>query len=391
MPPESPPLGSVPARRQFENIQSKLQAVNRTLKQLQEMPARPTSIVDRAEELQRKASTLGMRVQKVWSELEQPLHGVARQIEPLDQRARQVRQQWQALKRQAEQSEQHLENLRKSAKAAPADNKQIQDEIRAVEHQHQSNIVSFNSTDATLRSADDAVVNFRKTQQEEQAKFERIAESPLASLNEARKEADQLNEDSKALYDEATKDRTLAAVGEAVDSNRQQFIAALAHHQSEARKLFWFMLASSTAFAGLVVLSFLMLPSTAIASDGKTDWAHVLVVLGGRLSIILGAAWLVAFVGKLHSRHSQQAVSYQDRLAGIDVIGMMLQHGTQTTRDVTLKRMTEFYLTQEDNAFRDPPTRDATLKDVSRLLTTVTEPVSKAVESIATSISKGKG
>lgn len=118
---------------------------------------------------------------------------------------------------------------------------------------------------------------------------------------------------------------------------------------------------------------------------------QILMVLGGRLSIIAGGAWVIGFLGKLHSRHSQQAVSYQDRLAGMDVIRMILQHGSHDTSNATLRRMTDFYLTQEDNAFRDPPSRDPNLNDVRKLLTTITEPVGKAVESVAAGIGKAKG
>lgn len=389
MPPESPSSGSIGARRQFDNIVNKVNALDRTINQLQALPGLPSSIVDRLEELSRTKTDLYIGVRNKWQAEEKELGETVNALPQLEQRTQQLRQNQEPQNARVEQVKRQVAEHRTAVERNPSDNT-IRATLNALEKQFTELTENLGAHNAALQKADSSLAELKTRRANQERDFEKFATTPLPEFDLARQKVDQLLEDARRLYDEATRNRSLAAAGETVATNTAQFKSALAHHQGQARNLFWLTLASAIAFAAFIAIVFLHAPTGEMtaASDGKIDWPHALVVLGGRLSIVIGGGWLVTFIGRLHSRHSQQSVSYQDRLAGMDVIGLLLQHGTQETRDAMMKRITEFYLSQDDNAFRDLPTREPSLRDVERLLRSVTKPVAEAVKAVGGKLSK---
>jgi hypothetical protein len=399
MPEEQSSDKSRGAERQYQNIDSKLGAFQRTIQRLLEFPGLPAAIVDRVVELNQRQGPIRLKANGIW-------HPINQTLSQADQLAREVKQRLEPHQRALEQTKQQLTSLEDSLEEARKNrdvqpqNPGLQSQVNNFEGSAKQLREQRETREEALRATTQVIGETELAAQIARRNFDEAARTPSAELDAARKEVDELLEEAAALYDEATRNRTLAAAGETVTANAAQFIVALKHHQKQASNFFWATCLGALAFVVFVLVSFVS-PPQCVASLGSplvassnvngVDWPHVLVVLGGRLSIIIGAGWLVVFLGKLHARHSQQAVSYQDRLAGLDVIGMMLQHGTQATREKTLERMTSFYLTQDDNAFRDPPTREPSLRDVERLLRTITKPVGEAVKAVAGPVRRAKG
>jgi hypothetical protein len=84
----------------------------------------------------------------------------------------------------------------------------------------------------------------------------------------------------------------------------------------------------------------------------KATLIMILIQLGGKLTLIFAFGWLIQFLGGLHSKHSQQAVIYQDRLAGLTTAELIITAGRTSTREQILKEMAETYLSDKENAFK---------------------------------------
>ena len=213
---------------------------------------------------------------------------------------------------------------------------------------------------------------------------------PEMRLDQARSEMDSVMGLAAALYKEAIAGRSLAEAGVAtVEVNRTEFESARNYHRQQARRLYWATLIGAGLFLCAVWIVFgnhatpawlgdlvknappEPAPSTENASESVPVWILAFLLFGGRLSVLLGAGWLVVFFGRLHSRHAQQAISYQDRVAGLDAAKMIIHYGSPAGREETLRRMVSTYLALDDNAFKDEEkaTNDP-VQEVSRVART---------------------
>lgn len=378
----------------------RLNSVSQTLGQIQKLAGLSNPQIDRLDEHLREREETVRQVSKILDDARKPIAQIERNAQRTEQKVNEVRQQLEGHNTSMLDLENNINLATSTLQAKPTD-ANLQQQLQGYNEQKQRAAMQRASIEEQLLHRENEATVAKGKLDAAMRQVDEALEARRGELEGYRAAAEQLSDRSRALYEEVTKGRTLAETGEMIDVNADQFDKAMTHHRDEARLLLVATLAAVLVLAYAVFKVFNLdhaaelvpkvVPKGSILEFPKPGLDHVLMVFGGRISVVAGAAWVVAFLGKLHARHSQQAVSYQDKKAGLGVIGVLVQHGTQETREATMKRMTEFYFTQDDNAFREPPTREATLKDVRKLLTTMTEPVGKAVESIATGIGKAKG
>lgn len=85
----------------------------------------------------------------------------------------------------------------------------------------------------------------------------------------------------------------------------------------------------------------------------KIVFIKTILKITGRLSIVGILVWLIVFVGKLHSKHNKQYISYQDRLSGLSAAELIITAGRTATREKVLLEMTDSYLSLKHNAFNE--------------------------------------
>lgn len=236
---------------------------------------------------------------------------------------------------------QSLSDGQDAAGLSPELREKLAAELRALE----ANALSCVSAE---RAAEAEYEHYTGLDQEYRAKRDLDLEAHLAALM-------GLVEKARRLHEEATRGDSLAEKGqERIEARRTEFEDALRYHREQARLLLWFA-GVATVLALLAAAWLFGLFGAAVVAPRSggpelADWVH----LGGRLSLVFGAGAAVNFLGILHSRHAQQAVWYQDRLAGLDLAVMLLHYGTSGTREEILRQMTKTYLECSKNAFVKP-------------------------------------
>lgn len=216
-------------------------------------------------------------------------------------------------------------------------------------------------------------------------------EALRAYLEEIGPRVDELLGDGHRLLKEANAQKTVENQGrETFEVNRKEFQAGLRHHRIYAAWLLVVMLVLLAALAGAVKLLIVDDLRSPPWVDESTHWIETAVLVLGRFTVVWGLGWLLVFVGKLQGQHSQQAVTYQDRLAGIDAAALVLHYGTDSkVREEMLGRFVEAYISGDANAFRpqkpEPHKRrgESTVKELASEL----EPLAKAVEPIVKAVS----
>ncbi|WP_437709702.1 hypothetical protein WMF45_34635 [Sorangium sp. So ce448] len=240
--------------------------------------------------------------------------------------------------------------------------------------------------ESSLRSATEELLEVDGQIRAAEASRKEIVAKPSAELSRLGAELDEFMRHANALHKEATAGRSLAEAGVAtVEVNRGEFEKAREYHRGQAG---WaiVVLALGTAYAGLVVIW--IFGDVAHLSGQQFDSgvgtiASLALLLSGRFSVLLGIGYLLVFAGKLHSRHSQQAVLYQDRLAGLDAAKMIIHYGSTSVREEILKRMTTTYLSLDTNAFQPPPVvRHGlfTTRDVTRIARATSDVIGAATK-----------
>ncbi len=113
----------------------------------------------------------------------------------------------------------------------------------------------------------------------------------------------------------------------------------------------------------------------------KATVIMILIQLGGKLTLIIAFGWLIQFLGGLHSKHSQQAIIYQDRLAGLTTAELIITAGRTSTREQILKEMADTYLSDKENSFKPKEKQrheeTASKKDLVTLLKSTIESFKK--------------
>jgi hypothetical protein len=248
-----------------------------------------------------------------------------------------------------------------------------------------------------IAQLEERIEGARLTVAKGQQEMARINQARIANAREAaavlpalREEVDALLSDTVALYERLQDRRQLTAADNVVTKNREEFAEARTYHRERAVNLLWGAVAVPFLLAALVVANLIWGEKLRLVTpEGHVDWPLVLLVFGGRISIVAALAWLVAFLGRLHARHSQQAVSYQNRLAALDIATMLLQHDRAEGRSATLRQMSAFYLTKGDNAFLGADPKELAPHDVEKWVKAVTGPMEGIVKALGRSDSKG--
>lgn len=125
---------------------------------------------------------------------------------------------------------------------------------------------------------------------------------------------------------------------------------AVAHHRSQARRIFWVMI--GTAAVSIVVVIYESMHQSASVGGQSTSCGQLAAaLLAGRLPVVAGAGGLVACLGRLHRRHTQQAVYYEDRLVGLHASGVIVSCASTEGREQVLQQMATTLLSLNANAF----------------------------------------
>ncbi|TGM25418.1 hypothetical protein [Leptospira meyeri] len=85
----------------------------------------------------------------------------------------------------------------------------------------------------------------------------------------------------------------------------------------------------------------------------KIIFIKTILKITGRISIVGILVWLIVFIGKLHSKHNKQYISYQDRLSGLSAAQLIITAGGSSTREKVLLEMSDSYLSLNHNAFNE--------------------------------------
>lgn len=107
---------------------------------------------------------------------------------------------------------------------------------------------------------------------------------------------------------------------------------------------------------------------------------YVFSKLTGKISILIGLAWLIKFLGQLHNKHSHQFVIYQDRLSGLNTAQFILSSGNSEVREKVIYQMVETYLSLHENAFKNQNNSKTTHNLKIRDLKKITENIKDIVK-----------
>lgn len=208
---------------------------------------------------------------------------------------------------------------------------------------------------------------------------DQLRTQPSEQLDAAAADLDDLIVRARTLYQEAISSQSLAVAGAAtIDVNRDEFKQGRDYHRNQAIWMLILLGLATAAASTAVYFLFVEFPThlpvngehPVPTSDASRLWLEGALLLGGRFSVLLGIGWLLVYIGTMHARHAQQAIWYQDRLAGLDAAKMVLHYGSLPARENLLNQLVTTYLSAETNAFRDPPTirADGSMDEVVRLM-----------------------
>ncbi|MFA9214255.1 MAG: hypothetical protein ACEQSR_10480 [Candidatus Methylacidiphilales bacterium] len=165
------------------------------------------------------------------------------------------------------------------------------------------------------------------------------------------------------LYREATTQNIVSnRVSSLTKNDSSEFKASLQYHKKQSLMFLW-VLGLLTLISILVVFCIFTFDNNKLFPKNFTDLIKdddsyktliilLLIQLGGKITIIFGLGWLIKFVGTLHSKHSQQAIIYQDRIAGLSTAELIITSSRTSIRDLVLKQMSETYLSDKENSFK---------------------------------------
>ena len=320
------------AKRDYQSLQMKQEVLNNTIGRIFNTPGLPPEQLDQAVALRHQAQVLSEQIGTEWNALNEPIKVARRRRD-------------------------ELKNQRSKARDV-AEQGRIASEVSKAEG-------DMNSAEAVL-------------------------EKPSAAIAALHDVADALIEAVRRLYLEVTSESTIEAEGRAAfEVNKAEFEAGRDHHRTEARILLATM--GILLAGGLGALYLLLFHNNADWTTlAEAKWPRAALVIIGRFTVLAGMAWLLVFLGRLHSQHSQQAVTYQDRLAGLDAAALVLHYGANLkVREEMLGRFVEAYISGDANAFRpqkaEPHERrgESTVKELASEL----GPLAKAVEPIVKAVS----
>lgn len=191
-----------------------------------------------------------------------------------------------------------------------------------------------------------------------QEKAKAKAEIPLfqAQAAEARAELNpaltDIAEESRLLVEEIRGLHALVSGNPIEEKVRERFVVnrtelekGRKHHQDQSYLMLFALLA--LVLSG-IVFAFLFFKEDVPGGPPEVLVLHATL----RVSVLFAIGWLAAFVGRQYSRHSEQSVSYTDRLAALDAIDLVLEFGAPASKEESLRLLIQAYLSERSNAFR---------------------------------------
>lgn len=192
----------------------------------------------------------------------------------------------------------------------------------------------------------------------------------------------ELHDNIKALYTNVKDESSFSAkLYDKITIDKNEFTEALKHHKSKSNTTLYILGAASLLSLILILFVFALFPaifsSTEEKNSGKVQaaqdigntipektnsvsgqwqdsaawWSKIILNFSGKFALLFALAWMLKFIGDLHSRHVAQSIIYQDRLAALSTIDVITIGANTQTREKILLKMSETYLNLENNAF----------------------------------------
>lgn len=168
---------------------------------------------------------------------------------------------------------------------------------------------------------------------------------PSPTLTDIAEESRLLVEEVRELHALVLGNPIETTARERFEVNRTELEGARKHHQNQSYLMLFALLA--LVMAG-IVFAFLFFKEE--VREGTPVAMALRATL--RVSVLFAIGWLAAFIGRQYSRHSEQSVSYTDRLAALDAIDLVLEYGAPGSKEESLRLLIQAYLSERSNAFR---------------------------------------
>lgn len=173
-----------------------------------------------------------------------------------------------------------------------------------------------------------------------------------ALLTEIEGVQNQLVETEKSIRGEEVTKKALQGIA----SHKAGFEGAMKYHKRMSQGVL-FALAVVLIAGCVFLLFFITKPALTLDPSSSPQTAMFIVsvatALSGKLAFLLVWAWIMKYLGNLHSIHSEQAVIYSDRSVSLNIAESLLLSAPQPEqRTALLNTLAKGYLDIEKNAFR---------------------------------------
>lgn len=218
-------------------------------------------------------------------------------------------------------------------------------------------------------------------------------------------------DDAKVLVDRAGRlEQEIASTAGAIliqeaqssfDNDAKSFETAEAFHRSQARRLFWTMIAVGGGICVLIYGLFIARPPMAPAptpgiSQSVVVIEHVVLVATGRVALLVMFGFALKYLAALHRTHAEQSVIYRDRLAALGIAANLLKATPELNqRRELLKSLANVYLDFDESAFarhrreraaseerEDVDHQIKRLKMMTEAVAPILEPVGRAIDKV---------
>lgn len=188
-----------------------------------------------------------------------------------------------------------------------------------------------------------------------------ILARPSAALEEIEQDLRKLLDEAGTLEKDIDKE---SRIGEELrqitkadfESKSNEFEEASTFHRSQARRIYWAILAMVLAAGAAIYYLFIhtQIPTNAPPGEAATASLERMIFFGlGRIALLFFSAWVIKYLSELHRSHSEQSVIYRDRKAALGVAQSMLNAAPELAQKQELLRtLAVGYLDFDQNAFR---------------------------------------
>lgn len=183
--------------------------------------------------------------------------------------------------------------------------------------------------------------------------------SPTSEFDILEDEVDRIKKEINDLYEVSINENEESKqIRKLVEFDKSELIRARDYHRILSYAMLGF-LGIALIFSFIIIFYIYGLgPVTlesifnAVNTNENKDIVYVLTRLTGKISILIGIAWVIKYLGNLHSNHSQQYIAYQDRLSGLNTAEFILNSGKSTVREKVILQLADTYLSLKENAFK---------------------------------------